>query len=431
MTSGIIPALRSSLRVSSERRGFGWAILSPAATLGAAILTNAIASRVLGIAGLGSYLIATAVASLLGIAVGLGMPATLVRYTAGVTSASERVALYRLGWKAALLSAVVLGALFLVCDTFFPGVARQWLPPGAAIYVVAAAVGSMLVELAAAERQTSLHFFGFFLVNAGLSVARVIGVIGGFLALGPSVLSGVIGYGIGSLVAGVGLATLTMYYRPSAPPQPARPDELRKLLVFGLPIMGSAYIIAAIGYLDLVIVAKAMAREQLGLYGAGARLTVIQNTLIAGVTTLALPMAARSVAAGDVNAFISRALRRGLTIGIALTVILVLVSPLVVRIVYGPGYEVSAAVYTILAVGFTLNFPGNPLSQLLYAAGRPRFMLGVHVLQLLLLLLLLPYVARHGGALTVASTWSAVNLIAVGTIIAGALALRRTLSAPR
>ena len=420
---GPTPALSSWLGLSGERRSFGWALLSPAATLGAAVLTNAIASRILGIGGFGSFIVATSIASLLGVAMGMGMPATLVRYGAGITLTSARAQLFGLGWKAVGVSATVIGLLVLALDQAFPQATRQWLPAGSTIYVLAAAVGAMLVELAAAERQTSMHFFGFFLVNAGLALARMLGVVVALWLMPPTVTAAIIGYGAGSILVGVALAIATARRRPAA--AAGSPTiHFRELLGFGLPIMGSAYIVAGIGYLDIVIVAEAMAREQLGLYGAGARLTVIQNTLIAGVTTLALPIAARSVVAGDVALFVQRSLRRGLSIGVFLTVVLSLASPIIVRVVYGAGYEVSASVYVILAVGYVLNFAGNPLSQLLYASKRSRFMLAMHIGQLVLLVTLLPFAAGYGGALAVAIAWSSVNLMAVGSIIARAVTIR-------
>src|SRR5689334_9006265 len=91
VTSTRNPSARSTwddlaqiIRGVRARPSFGWALCAPFAMLGTSLVTNAVVSRALGPRGFGPYAVATAIATLLGIALGAGMPSTLVRYTAGM-----------------------------------------------------------------------------------------------------------------------------------------------------------------------------------------------------------------------------------------------------------------------------------------------------------------------------------------------------------
>lgn len=405
-------------RSARARPSFAWAIGGPFAMLATSLVTNAVVSRALGPAGFGPYVVATAVATLLGIALGAGMPSTLVRYAAGLTSTDARVAVSSLAWRIVAVSAAVIGLLFLGLLAFGSTAVRSWIPSGTSLWILAAGIGAMLAEMAAAERQASLRFFDLFVTNASLAVSRLIGAAAGTLLVGPTVTAAVGGYGLASLASGGLLAWLARHAQRGQHNRSHGDSRTWKpLFMFGMPIMMSAYIVATIGYLDTLVLAKVLTAGELGRYAAGARLTVIHGMLISGITTIALPIAARAIAAGDAAMYFRRALLVGLVAATIAAVGVFSVGGYLVRLVYGSGYETSAAVFSVLTIGLALNFPGNPLSQILYAAGRPRFMLLVHCSQLIALVIALPIAARSGGPIRVAMAWSAVNLLAVLAII--------------
>ena len=406
-------------RSARARPSFAWAIGGPFAMLATSLVTNAVVSRALGPTGFGPYVVATAVATLLGIALGAGMPSTLVRYSAGLQSQVARAAVSAIAWRIVGLSAVVIAGAFVVLLSVGSGALRSWIPRGTPVLILAAGVGAMLAEMAAAERQSSLRFFELFMTNATLAVSRLVGAAIGILVIGPTVTAAVGGYGVSSLLSGAGLAWFARSSQSDAVRElpPAAAQRWQPLFAFGVPIMLSAYIVATIGYLDTLVLAKVLTSAELGRYAAGARLTVIHSMLISGITTIALPIAARAVASGEAATFFRRALLVGLGAAVLAAVAVFVAGRPLVHFVYGPGYDTSAAVFSILTLGLALNFPGNPLSQILYAAGRPRFMLLIHCSQLVALVIALPIAARSGGAPRVAIAWSVVNLLAVLAII--------------
>ena len=415
------------IRSVRARPSFAWAIGGPFAMLSTSLVTNAVVSRALGPAGFGPYAVATAVATLLGIALGAGMPSTLVRYTAGLRSSEGRVAVSGIVWRIVALSALIVGVSFVALALWQSGSLHSWIPQGTSVWILAAGVGAMLAEMAAAERQSALRFFELFVTNASLALSRLAGAGAGILFAGPTVGAAVAGYGIGSLASGIGLA---WFARRGTIAQSSRKEieeraRWRSLLMFGLPVMMSAYIVATISYLDTLVLAKVLPPIELGRYAAGARLTIIHSMLISGITTIALPIAARATATGQATRFFRRALFVGLLAAFVAAAMAFVAGGPLIRFVYGAGYDTSAAVFAILTVGLALNFSGNPLSQILYAAGRPRFLLLIHCSQLVALVIALPIAAHSGGAILVAGAWSAVNLLAVLAIIARARAVSR------
>src|SRR5437773_9666167 len=88
MTSSFLESWLEQLPSFRSTRRYSWALLAPAVALSLSVLTNSVASRVLGPAGFGAFAVAVSVLTLLGVTIGFGMPVSLVRFSS--MSGTER-----------------------------------------------------------------------------------------------------------------------------------------------------------------------------------------------------------------------------------------------------------------------------------------------------------------------------------------------------
>jgi O-antigen/teichoic acid export membrane protein len=148
---------------------------------------------------------------------------------------------------------------------------------------------------------------------------------------------------------------------------------LRGFVAFGLPILGSTFVVAAIEYVDILVIAATLSPHRVGLYSAAVRLSTIQATILATLTAVALPLATKADAGGKRAIFLRDVVSFGVVLAVVVTLVLGGFSSLWVRLVYGPSYSESALVFLVISLGLMPNFVGNPASQMVYAAGIPGF----------------------------------------------------------
>lgn len=404
--------------ISANRR-YGWALATPLATLAFAILLNAITSRRLAPEGFGQFAVMIGFMTLLGALVGLGMPVTVVRFSAGAKDVDERDRYRIAAWLLVISVGCVVIAVLTTLDAAAHGVLARWIVPGNAFAVGAGALGMALVDLAAAESQGELKFHGYFGRLVGGSAARVAGVVIALSVLGATAGAAITGYAAACLVTGGALAARSVHRggRRGTIGLGALRTTFGQIASFGMPVLGSTVVVATTVYLDTLIVAAMLSDREVGWYAAAGRLTILQSTLIGGLTAISLPMATRAVAERREKTFVSFSLRYPGLIGIAITIVLVVTRELIVGTVYGSSFVAAAPVFAILSIGVLPNFLGNPISHLLYAKGKPGRLLWVHLAQLTALIALLPTVAARFGIQGVAIWKSTVNIIAVFIVI--------------
>ncbi len=410
---------------------YAWALAASAGALCVSVAINAVASRALGPAGFGQFVVGMTSLTLLGTAMGLGMPVTMVRFWTRLSADSRttREESRLSAWTLVAGGAMLFGSACLAVNLVLPRMLSRWVPNGTAVALVLAAVGAAFTQMAAAEAQMSLDFRRYFATLVGSASARLVGLVGAVVVSSlRSVQAALVGLSGGSFLAGAILtwSAVTLGRRSSRATLRGLRSSLEALLTFGFPILGSTFVVAAIEYLDILVVATSLSPHRVGLYAAAVRLSVIQATALSALTAVALPLAGRADAAGTHPPFLRTVLRIGAPVGLVVTLLLVGLSPALVRLVYGRAYGESALVFMILSIGLMPNFVGNPASQLIYAVGAPGFLLLVHVGQLLALIAGLPAVATRWDVVGVAMYRSAVNVIAVSVIVMRVFNLSRT-----
>jgi O-antigen/teichoic acid export membrane protein len=351
----------------------------------------------------------------------IGMPVALVRFCIQLPqdATAQRQRYSALMWGLVIAACLAFSATTIAAETLLPQWMGAWVPARTALAVALGAAGAALANMACAEAQTSMRFQHYFARSTGSSIARLLALGAALWLAGRSVTAALYGYAIGSLFFGcvAGRAGIVGGVRFLLHRSLGARGALRELGSFAAPLVGSSFVIAGAAYLDTLIVAAVLPPAQVGAYAAAVRLTAIQSAVIAGLGSLALPLASRAIADGTLRTFATRVLCLGTMIGALLTLLLCVLSPILMRIVYGGAFLSGAPVFAIVAIGLALNFPGNPLSCILYAAGQSRFMFNVQLVQLVALVAGLAFVTREWGIVGTAVYRSLINIVAVAVII--------------
>lgn len=409
----------SGIAESRMARAAGWSLATPLVTLLASVGVNAVASRTLGPYGFGQFSFATNVFTFLATVMGLGMSVTLVRASRAADS-SHAADIEVFSWALVSGIGLLIGILFIPLYHLAPWIQVPGMSAGVGVLLAAAAYGVSLNQMGGAHAQLAYDIRGYFGARAGASVIRLVmlsAVMGFFHS--ASILLALWAVTIGWLIAGLAWSYRQLLrLTPTNLTRVLTSAPLRSELVgFGVPVLITTLIVAAIQNLDLLIARNALSPQQLGIYSAGLRLTIAQSTLILAASTLALPLAAKAASSGSGGAFLRQVLWAGGLLGILATILLVGLSSPIVRLIYGDQYGDSSAVFVALSLGLILNFVANPASQLLYAHGRPRTILVVNLIQLISLAAGLNYFAEHFGAVGIAVWRSITNTVGALAIL--------------
>jgi O-antigen/teichoic acid export membrane protein len=418
-------------------RRYGWGVLAPASTLLAVFATNVIASRRLGPAEFGRFAVASALVAILAVVAALGVPTTIVtllgaqRDDARVPSARGQLpdGTAVSGWRAAALATVWCAAFAVVIavvisEALLGDDVERWIPRGTGLAIGLASLGTALLETSLAESQRVREFRAYFTRMVGGAITRLGGVAVGVFAFAPTARAAIWGYAVAALCWGALLAapSTRLALHAARHERPALRRLVASLFERSAPVLGSTIVVVAIGWLDTIIVAGRMAASDVGVYAAAVRLTIVPSTLIGGIASLALPLAVSAWRDGRVGEFNTTVLRGGTLLGVVVVGVLALGAELIVRVVYGGAFAAAGPVFMVLALGYLASFPGNPMSQVLFAAGRTRTLLVVQTLQLATTLVGLGLLLGRTGPFEIAVLRAVVNV--AGTIAIMTVAMR-------
>src|SRR5213078_2648595 len=138
-----------------------------------------------------------------------------------------------------------------------PRLLTGWVPDGTAIALVLAALGTAFTQMAAAETQIALDFRKYFATLVGSAAVRLAGLVAGLIAAADrSVQTALVGLSAGSFLAGgaLGWSALGSPRRGSHVSLQSLRSTGKALGSFGLPILGSTFVVAAIEYVDVLII---------------------------------------------------------------------------------------------------------------------------------------------------------------------------------
>ena len=149
--------------------------------------------------------------------------------------------------------------------------------------------------------------------------------------------------------------------------------------------------------LDVLLLGHFRPAAEVGLYGAAlallAKFEVVQNAIL----TSSFPDACRQRNRADLRAYLGRTLRLTGVASIGFLLVLPF-SGLLLAGLYGQAYASAVLPFAILLVGLAVGLNAQPAAFILYPLGRPRWIAGGDVLQLIVFAALgLALAPRYGA----------------------------------
>jgi O-antigen/teichoic acid export membrane protein len=216
---------------------------------------------------------------------------------------------------------------------------------------------SLTADFLARERLT-----GYAIGNIAYYVA-VLALLGWTGATGPTAVAGIfVGCAVGA--GGVALAVLARRVWPLLPIDPAAAARMASL---GKWILYAGLLAVALQRIDMLVAARLLSREDLGLYGAASRLLSALMIFLNAAASLYLtrsPLAVHSTAGQRAYWHHTMTLTALLLL---LVMGLIVLAPALVDLFFGARYAAAAAPIRSLFIGHVPLIPALPLAGLLYA----------------------------------------------------------------
>ncbi|MDA2913814.1 polysaccharide biosynthesis C-terminal domain-containing protein [Acidobacteriia bacterium AH_259_A11_L15] len=209
------------------------------------------------------------------------------------------------------------------------------------------------------------------------------------------------------------------------------------LLRTSLPMFSIAVMSLVIGWADIFLLGVWEPSQQVGIYGAAVRLSVLISFVLIAVNTALGPKFAALYARNE-RAEMGRLARR-MAIGMALfalpLLLLFLAAPGWVLGWFGPEFRAGAVALMILAVGQYVSVATGSVGSLLLMSGHEKDYRTVMVVaagsNLLLNLLLIPRYGMEGAAVATAASLVLANLLAATVVYRKLSILTLPLPRPR
>ena len=369
--------------------------------LGFGFVASALTYRALRPGDAGRFAIVMGLVSLFSFVAEFGFRDAAVNYIAGAATPSEAQAVARSFLIAKLVFGTVAAALLAglagwIVNGWYHGAVQPGLVRVAALTLL---TGSLLnyVQTLLEARQT---FGALSLISVTQALLRA-GVIGALFFTGHLALWPLVGIEVVLPLALLALA------------QRALPPGLRPRLIasfgahFGRLWRFSRWIAVAAAAstiflsLDVLLLGHFRPAAEVGLYGAAlallAKFEVVQNAIL----TSSFPEACRQRSRAELRAYVTRTLRLTGVASIGFLLILPF-SGLLVAGLYGQAYAGTALPFAILLVGLAVGLNAQPAAFILYPLGRPRWIAGGDVLQLIVFAALGLSLAPRYGAVGIA-----------------------------
>jgi len=431
------------LSASTLRRrllsGSTWALGGKigAATIG--IVTNGVLTRLLTKQEFGVYLLAFSIISLGAVIGSFGLPKTVLRFVAesmtlGQPGRARRAIYTALGLGVVGTLIISLAYLFIVGDL----VSRHLFHSSALVAIIGLTAGWMAISTIQeimAETFRGFHDIRMATLFGGLATGgKSAGLIMRIMLLACLALLGltsgwdtdlrtVMLASIGSGAASSLLAAVFLHKRISslgmqgADDPISTKDTLRDALPILLISLTSFVLLSAA---DIWILSIFRPSEEVGLYGAAARLvTLIAMPLL--ITNLVLPPIIAEMYAQGRTGTLERTLRSfstlsGLPSLLVLIMFMLLGGP-ILRVVYGSGYQSAAMVLVVLSAGKLAAVWAGSCGAVLQFTGHQGSMLRVSLLTSPLFIFGALLVVRAYGPVGIASVTAAIAVLQNATMV--------------
>ncbi|MCG8430134.1 MAG: oligosaccharide flippase family protein [Candidatus Omnitrophica bacterium] len=203
----------------------------------------------------------------------------------------------------------------------------------------------------------------------------------------------------------VGLFGLSFFHRRIRPLFPLHIPLAARMLHFGKWLVAETIIVILWQRLDVLFLARIIGYEELGVYSAAVRIAMMATVLTGAATAVVMPRGCRSLAStGSCRSYFRQSFAVAGLLTVAIGVLMVL-TPLLVRIIFGAEYLACIPAARILLIDAVFILFYTPFSFLFYANGNTRMILVFTLTRLALtvvaLSVLVPLYGPVGAALSI------------------------------
>lgn len=279
--------------------------------------------------------------------------------------------------------------------------------------IVSGAFWSLLGNISAIYQ--SEEKFDLFSITNGLFYFIILLIFSVFFIININ-LSPILSISIFTLVAIIiGCSSFIYLFMKIKPIFPLNLSPIFELINFGkwLLVANISYIIFQ--RLDLVILARYVNYDQIGIYSIGVRLVTIISIFISGVSVVFLP---RGVSAFKSEKELNLYLKESLGVSLVLCIIVItfiIVSSTIIKFLFGYEYLSAVILSKILLLGAIFIILYTPFSYLFYAANSSKFIFIFNMFRLITILitsfLLIPTYGSIGAA--IASSFSSLCVLII------------------
>jgi O-antigen/teichoic acid export membrane protein len=235
-------------------------------------------------------------------------------------------------------------------------------------WIGAGLVGASLFNYLLAKFQAGERFLLYAALRAGSNVAKLGGLAALWL-LGLFDAEGVLAAWMGAFFVGFGFALL--FDRGPGPAQtPWQVDRgaLHEIVVFSRWVIASSFLFSLYSRIDLLLLGRFGAPEQVGNYAAAWNITFVIDLLTYSVIVALLPRAARMAHRSEYLPYVLRTFGTCAAIALLLLPLFLLSDWLFAT--FFPSYEQAAEIFRILFWGAVVTLLLHPLYLILYANNR-------------------------------------------------------------
>ena len=382
-------------------RNVGVLLAGNVAKLGFGVVASALTYRALRPGDAGRFAIAMGLVSLFSFVAEFGFRDAAVNYIAGAATTAEAEAVARSFLMAKLVFGTLAAALLAglagwIVNGWYGGAVQPELVRLAALTLL---TGGLLnyVQTLLEARQT----FGALSLISMLQALLRAGVIAALFFSGRLALWPLVGIEVVLPIAlfAVGQRALPAALRPRL--VASLGAHFGRLWRFSRWIAVAAVASTIFLSLDVLLLGHFRPAAEVGLYGAAlallAKFEVVQNAIL----TSSFPEACRYRTRAELRAYVTRTLRLTGLASIGFLLILPF-SGLLVAGLYGQAYAGAVLPFVILLVGLAIGLNAQPAAFILYPLGRPRWIAGGDVLQLIVFAALGLALAPRYGAVGIA-----------------------------
>lgn len=349
------------------------------------ILVTLLLARVLSPGNLGTYFVASSVASFLGVLSSFGLPVTAMRKLSEAEADAESPKFKELAGSILVIGTIAamvpvglfaLGLGELVATTFFRSLSLEILTLPIAIWALSIAVQNLIAEICRGFQRIDLA-----LLSQGL--------ISGVILAGALLLSLLAAFSLSlTTVVALSILSVAISFTCGAPvlrlPNPEKlrchGNDVRRMATTALPIWLHSLVTFALLNAGIWIIAATVVEEQVAIYGAASRLATI-FTVANGVFYAVLPpIIVRLSARGDkqtLQRLISGSAALGAIITLPILLACLVVPSALLRTAFGEHFSSGSGVLIALSIGNYLNLATGIRGYALLICGYERIQLAI------------------------------------------------------